>query len=78
MERTELILDIPAELERNIFGELDIYVKKIEKTLDVSVVTRDGASKLIGPENAVRSGKWVFDELLILANRGNQITEQNV
>lgn len=78
MERTERILDIPAELERNIFGELDIYVKKIEKTLDVSVVTRDGASKLIGPENAVQSAKWVFDELIMLANRGNQITEQNV
>ena len=31
MERTELILDIPAELERNIFGELDIYGRKLKR-----------------------------------------------
>lgn len=78
MENQEIILDIPAEHERNIFGGLDCHVKKIEKTLHVGVITRDGTVKISGnPEHAAEA-KRVFSELLTLSERGNAITGQNV
>ena len=55
MENQEIILDIPAEHERNIFGGLDCHVKKIEKTLHVGVITRDGEN--IGKPGTCRRGK---------------------
>ncbi len=71
-------LDIPVEHEQNIFGQLDKYVKKIEKTLAVSVILRDGSVLVKGDESALDHARYVFDELLGLSKRGNQITEQNV
>ena len=78
METHEVILEIPLEHERNLFGGLDCHVKKIERTLRVSVILRDGAVKLVGSKSAVEQAKNVFSELLTLSERGNTITEQNV
>ena len=78
MESYEMILDIPAEHERNIFGGLDCHIRKIEKTLKVNVVLRDGSVKILGSEEAVKETTRVFDELLTLSQRGNVISEQNV
>ena len=38
----ETVLEIPAEHERNIFGNFDSNIKKIEKNLNVTMVARDG------------------------------------
>lgn len=78
MENQELILDIPAEHERNIFGRLDAFVKKIERTLQVDVILRDGTVKILGTEHGIRDAKRVFEELIRLSEKGNTITEQNV
>lgn len=78
MENQELILDIPAEHERNIFGRLDCHIKKIEKTLLVHVIARDGTVKILGSESGIQSAKWIFSELITLSERGNTITEQNI
>jgi phosphate starvation-inducible PhoH-like protein len=78
MENQEIILDIPAEHERNIFGGLDCHVKKIEKTLHVNVIARDGEVKIVGSAGGVRSAKKILGELITLSQRGNTITEQNV
>ena len=77
METHEVILEIPLEHERNLFGGLDCHVKKIERTLRISVILRDGAVKLVGSESAVEQAKNIFSELT-LSERGNTITEQNV
>ena len=42
MNIEEVMIDIPAEHEGNVFGQFDSYVKKIEQTLKVSVISRDG------------------------------------
>lgn len=72
------MIDIPMEHERNVCGQFDAYLKKIERTLHVTMITRDGALKIIGPEQAIRQAKSVFNNLLELSRRGNTITEQNV
>ena len=78
MSVIETIIDIPAEHEKNVCGQFDSYLKKIERTLHVTIVARDGAIKLIGPEQMIRKAKSVFNNLVELSKRGNQITEQNV
>lgn len=78
MENQEIILDIPVEHERNIFGGLDCFVKKIERTLQVNVILRDGSVKILGGEHSIQEAEHVFQELIALSERGNTITEQNV
>ena len=78
MAREQILLDIPAEYENNIFGGLDVHLKKIERNLDVDVIVRDGSVKVEGESGNVAEAKRVFTELLELAKRGNTITEQNV
>ncbi|MCI8949717.1 MAG: PhoH family protein [Lachnospiraceae bacterium] len=78
MSIVENMIDIPTEHEKNVCGEFDTYLKKIERTLHVTMVNRDGALKIIGPENHVSRAKSVFGNLIELSRRGNAITEQNV
>lgn len=78
MSVIETIIDIPAEHEKNVCGQFDAYVKKIERTLHVTIVARDGALKLIGPEAMIKRAKSVFNNLVEFSKRGNTITEQNV
>ena len=78
MSIIENIIDVPLEDEKNISGELDSFLKKIERTLHVSIITRDGSIKIIGPETQVLRAKSIFSTLLELSKRGNVITEQNV
>ena len=78
MSLTETIIDIPAEHERNVCGQFDGYLKKIERTLRVTMISRDGVLKVIGPEQMAVRAKSVFQNLIELSKRGNEITEQNV
>lgn len=78
MSLTELSVNIPTEHVANVFGQFDAYIKKIERTLNVTVVMRDGSMKLIGNEQQIKSASNVFMQLLELSKRGNVITEQNV
>jgi len=78
MNLMETIIDIPNEHEKNVFGHMDSFAKLIEKTLNVTIVSRDGQIKVIGSTDAVTKAKSVFLNLVELSKRGNMITEQNV
>ena len=78
MNTIEKIISIPVEHSGNIFGEFDCHLKKIEKTLDVSMIMRNDHLKIIGNEDGVNKSIDVLESLLTLAVRGNTITEQNV
>ena len=78
MSVIETIIDIPIEHEKNVCGQFDNYLKKIERTLHVTMIARDGAIKIIGPEQMVQRAKSVFSNLIELSKRGNVIAEQNV
>ena len=71
-------MEFPAEHERNVFGQFDEYVKKMERALGVTVISSDGQLKILGPEHACRQAVKIFTQLLELSKRGNTITEQNV
>ena len=78
MAVTETIIEIPAEYEGNIFGSFDAHIRKIEKTLNVTMVARDGIIKLVGEPGKVKQAEGILMQLLELARRGNTISEQNV
>ncbi len=78
MSVIENIIDIPMEHEKNVFGQFDYNIKKIEKTLHVTIISRDGQLKIIGGEVAAKRARHVFEQLMELSKRGNEITEQNV
>ena len=78
MSVIENIIDIPAEHEKNVFGQFDMNIKKIERTLHVTIISRDGELKIIGAQVATRRAKNVLNQLIELAKRGNEISEQNV
>ena len=64
--------------KRQVFGQFDANIKKIERTLGVTVVVRDDQLKIIGTPSATSGAQEVFEQLYELAKRGNVISEQNV
>ena len=78
MSIVESILDIPMEHSKNVFGQFDEYIKKIEKTLKVTIIARDSNVKVIGPEISTKRATAVIHNLVELSKRNNNVTEQNV
>ena len=73
-----MTIEIPAEYEQMVFGQFDTFLKLIEKTLNVTIVSRNGIVKAVGESIHVKKTKSVLMQLVELAKRGNEITEQNV
>ena len=74
----ETMIDIPAEHEKNVFGQFDIFAKKIERALHVTLIARNGKVKVLGVEKNVERAQQVLSQLTELSRRGNTIQEQNV
>ena len=54
MSLTEVSLNIPTDHMANVFGQFDVYIKKIERTLNVTVVVRGEDMKILGDERRCR------------------------
>ena len=74
----ETVIDIPAEHEKNVFGQFDVFAKKIERALHVTLISRDGHVKILGDERSVERAKHTLEQLTGLSRQGNTIQEQNV
>lgn len=74
----EVFLPMPLEHSRNIFGQFDLFAKKIERAFQISIVNRDEGVKIIGNPKGVEKAEKVLKELWELSKRGNTIQEQNV
>ena len=78
MNISEMEFPFPAAHAGNVFGQFDANMKKIERTLHVTLIFREDRLKLIGNENDCKRAREVIEQLLNLSRRGNDITEQNV
>lgn len=78
MSTYEESITIPADSAANVFGEFDSHIKRIEKTMHVTMIMRNDQLKIMGAENSVKKTIEILKSLIALAGRGNQITEQNV
>ena len=61
-----------------MFGQFDIFAKKIERALHVTLIARNGKVKVLGEEKNVERAQQVLSQLTELSRRGNTIQEQNV
>ena len=78
MQTERIIRDMPVEHQKNIFGGLDVFLKKIERSLNVEITARNGEIHIIGEKSRTDRAMQVFRDLQELSGRGNVITEQNV
>lgn len=75
---TEVLGNISAELQKSIFGEFDSFAKIIERSLHVTILTREDEIRIVGEEGPVKRAKTVLETLKELAARGTAISEQQV
>ena len=78
MALAESIVEIPQNLQGQVFGQFDSYLKKIERTLNVTVISRDGELKIVGAGSGPDGARKVLEDLTRIASSGAQITQQNV
>ena len=77
MSLSELMIDIPAEHEANVFGQFDAYAKKLERTFHVTLIARDGKRIVFslsfwnyhGVEILLRNRMWIMQFHLFLKIR---------
>jgi len=61
-----------------LFGNYDANIKLIEQQYDVTIISRDTEIKVAGDAEKVYSATKVIEGLLMLINKGETITDQNV
>ena len=71
-------MEIPAVYLQSVFGAADCHVKKLEKSFQVAIVDRNGKVSISGAPGRIEKAKAVLQQLCALAERGNEITQQNV
>ena len=77
-EITELTLALTVDDERNIFGGIDSYIRKIEDSLHVEIIDRNGELHIIGDKEGAQKASEIIRELVHLSRRGSDIEEQSV
>lgn len=78
MSIVEMIASVPMEHEKNVFGQFDTNIKKIEKSFHVTIISREGNLKILGSESEAVKAKNVILQLVELSTKGNEISEQQV
>ena len=78
MSISEIVMELPTEHEKNVFGQLDSFAKKLERTLHITLIARDSEIKILGDEMRVNQARRIIEQLIELSKRGTTITEQNV
>ncbi len=62
----------------SLFGSFDENVKLVEKSFNVEVVARGSDMKIVGDVENVSKASRAIEGLLMLINKGEALTEQNV
>ncbi len=78
MDQNEITIAIPSGHERNIFGEFDSHLKKIEHALGISVILRNGEVRVTGDAAGTEKARKLFAMLSALSVRGTELTDQNI
>ena len=71
-------VQVSAGQIQNVFGQFDRNVKKLERQFGVSITDRKGSITISGEDRDAEMAKNVLQELNALAERGNNIEDQNV
>ena len=75
---SERRMTISAEEQKLIFGQFDAFAKIIERSLNITMISRDDELKLIGDAERVERAEDVLKKLVASVQRKEEITEQKV
>ena len=78
MDEFSLKAELSSDEMRNIFGMRDAYIKKVESSLNVRVVSRNGFLYVYGSEENANKAMSVIMDLKDYSEKGNEIEEQSV
>ncbi len=78
MSISERRMTISAEEQKLIFGQFDAFAKIIERSLNITMISRDDELKVIGDAERVDRAEEVLKKLIASAQRKEEITEQKV
>ena len=62
----------------NLFGNFDVNIKRLEKKYNVSITSHGSQIKIKGETENVMNAARAIDCLLVMINKGEQITDQNI
>lgn len=71
-------ITVPADQIQLVFGQFDRNIKNLEKAYHVAVVLREDKLRVTGGEESVKRAISVIRQLMTLAEKGEEITDQNV
>lgn len=74
----QIRLQIHNDQILNIFGKYDENIKKLEKTFSVNIINRGEDIIISGNKNNISKAEKVLSALIKIANRREEITEQNI
>ena len=74
----EKVIEFSGEQLRTLFGQNDKYLEKIENKLNVILVNRNGALKIIGEEPNVESAYSMMTACLKTVKGGDDLEEQKI
>ena len=78
MEGFSIKAELTGDEMRNIFGMRDAYIKKVESSMNVRVVSTNGYLYVYGDEENARKAMSVIMDLKDYSGKGNEIEEQSV
>ena len=74
----EQTITIPVDHQKNVFGDFDQFIRKIEKALHVTVLARGDSIRILGSEGGAVKAVKILSDLNTLSQSGVQIDEQRV
>ena len=78
MDEFSLKAELSSDEMRNIFGMRDANIKKVESSLNVRVVCRNGFLYVYGSEENATKAMSIIMDLKDYSEKGNEIEEQSV
>jgi len=78
MEEYKIELETTVEQLKNVFGQNDSYLSKLENHFHVSIVNRNEVLQIFGEKENVLLAKRTLSELLTLSANGTEINEQKI
>ena len=78
MEEISLKAELTDEEMRNIFGMRDAYIKKVESSMNVRVVSRNGYLYVYGSEDNASRAMSVIMDLKDYSGKVGNLEEQSV
>ncbi|MBR2696145.1 MAG: PhoH family protein [Parasporobacterium sp.] len=78
MSVIESVSGLSAQEIKEVFGQFDENIKKIEKALFVNITSRDSMVKIVGDEVNAQRAKRIIEDLASVVRKGEPLSGQNV